>query len=152
MNNKEVLAKNLGIKVSQVEAVLNLLSEGATIPFIARYRKEATGSLDEEQIRSIEKEYTYLENLLKRKEDVIRLIEEKDMMTDELRASILACEKLSDVEDLYRPFKEKKKTKASEAIKMGLEPLAKKIMSFPTRGNLEELASGFECGVEKALE
>ena len=152
MNNKEVLAKNLGIKVSQVEAVLNLLSEGATIPFIARYRKEATGSLDEEQIRSIEKEYTYLENLLKRKEDVIRLIEEKDMMTEELRASILACEKLSDVEDLYRPFKEKKKTKASEAIKMGLEPLAKKIMSFPTRGSLEELASGFECGVEKALE
>ena len=152
MNNKEVLAKNLGIKVSQVEAVLSLLSEGATIPFIARYRKEATGSLDEEQIRSIEKEYTYLENLLKRKEDVIRLIEEKDMMTEELRASILACEKLSDVEDLYRPFKEKKKTKASEAIKMGLEPLAKKIMSFPTRGSLEELASGFECGIEKALE
>ena len=152
MNNKEILAKNLGIKVSQVEAVLNLLSEGATIPFIARYRKEATGSLDEEQIRSIEKEYTYLENLLKRKEDVIRLIEEKDLMTDELRASILACEKLSDVEDLYRPFKEKKKTKASEAIKMGLEPLAKKMMSFPINGTMEKLASGFECGVEKAIE
>ena len=152
MDNKEVLAKNLGIKVSQVEAVLNLLSEGATIPFIARYRKEATGSLDEEQIRSIEKEYTYLENLLKRKEDVIRLIEEKDLMTDELRASILACEKLSDVEDLYRPFKEKKKTKASEAIKMGLEPLAKKMMSFPINGTMEKLASGFECGVEKAIE
>ena len=152
MDNKKVLAKNLGIKVSQVEAVLNLLSEGATIPFIARYRKEATGSLDEEQIRSIEKEYTYLENLLKRKEDVIRLIEEKDLMTDELRASILACEKLSDVEDLYRPFKEKKKTKASEAIKMGLEPLAKKMMSFPVNGTMEKLASGFECGVEKAIE
>ena len=152
MDNKEVLAKNLGIKFSQVEAVLNLLSEGATIPFIARYRKEATGSLDEEQIRSIEKEYTYLENLLKRKEDVIRLIEEKDLMTDELRASILACEKLSDVEDLYRPFKEKKKTKASEAIKMGLEPLAKKMMSFPVNGTMEKLASGFECGVEKAIE
>ena len=152
MNNKEVLAKNLGIKVSQVEAVLSLLSEGATIPFIARYRKEATGSLDEEVIRAIEKEYTYLENLLKRKEDVIRLIEEKDMMTDELRASILACEKLSDVEDLYRPFKEKKKTKASEAIKMGLEPLAKKMMSFPTNGSMEALASGFSCGVEKAIE
>ena len=152
MDNKEVLAKNLGIKVSQVEAVLNLLSEGATIPFIARYRKEATGSLDEEQIRSIEKEYTYLENLLKRKEDVIRLIEEKDLMTDELRASILACEKLSDVEDLYRPFKEKKKTKASEAIKMGLEPLAKKMMSFPINGTMEKLASGFECGTEKAIE
>ncbi len=152
MNNKEILAKNLGIKVSQVEAVLNLLSEGATIPFIARYRKEATGSLDEEQIRSIEKEYTYLENLLKRKEDVIRLIEEKDLMTDELRTSILACEKLSDVEDLYRPFKEKKKTKASEAIKMGLEPLAKKMMSFPVNGTMEKLASGFECGTEKAIE
>ena len=152
MDNKEVLAKNLGIKVSQVEAVLNLLSEGATIPFIARYRKEATGSLDEEQIRSIEKEYTYLENLLKRKEDVIRLNEEKDLMTDELRTSILACEKLSDVEDLYRPFKEKKKTKASEAIKMGLEPLAKKMMSFPVNGTMEKLASGFECGVEKAIE
>ena len=152
MDNKEVLAKNLGIKVSQVEAVLNLLSEGATIPFIARYRKEATGSLDEEQIRSIEKEYTYLENLLKRKEDVIRLIEEKDLMTDELRTSILACEKLSDVEDLYRPFKEKKKTKASEAIKMGLEPLAKKMMSFPINGTMEKLASGFECGTEKAIE
>ena len=152
MNNKEILAKNLGIKVSQVEAVLNLLSEGATIPFIARYRKEATGSLDEEQIRSIEKEYTYLENLLKRKEDVIRLIEEKDLMTDELRTSILACEKLSDVEDLYRPFKEKKKTKASEAIKMGLEPLAKKMMSFPINGTMEKLASGFECGTEKAIE
>ena len=152
MDNKEVLAKNLGIKVSQVEAVLNLLSEGATIPFIARYRKEATGSLDEEQIRSIEKEYTYLENLLKRKEDVIRLIEEKDLMTDELRTSILACEKLSDVEDLYRPFKEKKKTKASEAIKMGLEPLAKKMMSFPVNGTMEKLASGFECGTEKAIE
>ena len=130
MNNIEILANKLGVKVGQVEAVLKLLEEGATIPFIARYRKEMTGSLDEEQIREIDKEYTYLENLLKRKEDVIRLIEEKDLMTDELRVSILACEKLSDVEDLYRPFKEKKKTKASEAIKMGLEPLAKKIMKI----------------------
>ena len=122
MNNQSILAKNLGVKVSQIEAVLKLLSEGATIPFIARYRKEATGSLDEEQIRAIAKEYTYLENLSKRKEDVIRLIAEKDLLTDELKNAILACEKLSDVEDLYRPFKEKKKTKASEAIKMGLEP------------------------------
>ena len=152
MNNKEILAKNLEIKVSQVEAVLNLLSEGATIPFIARYRKEATGSLDEEKIRAIEKEYTYLENLSKRKEDVIRLIEEKDLLTPELKEAILACEKLSDVEDLYRPFKEKKKTKASEAIKMGLEPLAKKIMSFPTTGSIEQLASGYNCEKQKAIE
>ena len=152
MNNIEILANKLGVKVGQVEAVLKLLEEGATIPFIARYRKEMTGSLDEEQIREIDKEYTYLENLLKRKEDVIRLIEEKDLMTDELRASILACEKLSDVEDLYRPFKEKKKTKASEAIKMGLEPLAKKIMSFPVMGTLEQLAKGYNCEPDKALE
>ena len=152
MNNKEMLASTLGVKVTQVEAVLKLLSEGATIPFIARYRKEATGSLDEEQIRSIEKEYTYLENLLKRKEDVIRLIEEKGLMTENLKTQIMACQKLTDVEDLYRPYKEKKKTKATEAIAAGLEPLAKKIMSFPETGDINALASGYNMEVEKALE
>ena len=151
MNNINILAKNMNIKESQIEAVLKLLEEGATIPFIARYRKEATGSLDEEQIRQIEKEYTYLQNLLKRKEDVIRLITEKDMMTDELKKQIMACEKLTDVEDLYRPFKEKKKTKASEAIKMGLEPLAKKIMAFPTKGSLSDLAKEFPYDLEVSL-
>ncbi len=151
MNNKEVLAKKLNIKTSQVEAVLKLLSEGATIPFIARYRKEVTGSLDEEQIRVIEKEYEYLENLSKRKEDVIRLIEEKDLMTDELRNNINACLKLSEVEDLYRPFKEKKKTKASEAIKLGLEPLAKMIMSFPVNGDITSLTKGFDMPSEEAI-
>lgn len=152
MNNKEMLATTLGIKVSQVEAVLKLLSEGATIPFIARYRKEMTESLDEEQIRSIEKEYTYLENLLKRKEDVIRLIEEKGMLNDELKKQILACQKLTDVEDLYRPYKEKKKTKATEAIKAGLEPLAKKMMSFPESGDINSLASGYNMEIDKAIE
>lgn len=140
------------IKESQIESVLKLLEEGATIPFIARYRKEATGALDEEQIRVIETEYQYLCNLQKRKEDVIRLIEEKDLLTEELKNQILACEKLTEVEDLYRPFKEKKKTKASEAIKAGLEPLAKKIMSFPTNGNIETLASGYNMEIEKAIE
>ena len=152
MNNKEMLAKELNVKVSQVEAVLNLLSEGCTIPFIARYRKEVTGSLDEEQIRSIEKEYAYLESLKKRKEDVIRLIKEKEMLTDELEKEIMNATKLSEIEDLYRPFKEKKKTKASEAIKMGLEPLAKKIMSFPVKGDIETLASGYDMDTAKALE
>ncbi len=151
MNNISILAKNINIKESQIEAVLKLLEEGATIPFIARYRKEATGSLDEEQIRQIEKEYTYLQNLLKRKEDVIRLITEKDLMTEDLQRQIMACEKLTDVEDLYRPFKEKKKTKASEAIKMGLEPLAKKIMAFPTKGNLNDLAKEFPYDLEVSL-
>lgn len=151
MNNISILAKNMNIKESQIEAVLKLLEEGATIPFIARYRKEATGSLDEEQIRQIEKEYTYLQNLLKRKEDVIRLITEKDLMTEDLQRQIMACEKLTDVEDLYRPFKEKKKTKASEAIKMGLEPLAKKIMAFPTKGSLNDLAKEFPYDLEVSL-
>ena len=132
MNNKiiEEISKELVISIKQVEATLKLLEEGNTIPFIARYRKEVTGALDEEKIRKIEEVYTYQVNLLKRKEDVIRLIDEKGLLTDELKASILACEKLVEVDDLYRPFKEKKKTKASEAIKAGLEPLAKKVLTF----------------------
>lgn len=146
------LAKKMNIKEGQVESVLNLLQEGSTIPFIARYRKEVTGALDEEQIRMIETEYQYLCNLEKRKEDVIRLIAEKDLLTEELEKEIKACEKLTEVEDLYRPFKEKKKTKASEAIKQGLEPLAKKIMSFPTTGNIESLASGYNMEIDKAME
>lgn len=151
MNNKELLAQKLQIKLNQVEAVLSLLEEGATIPFIARYRKEKTGSLDEEQIRVIEKEYTYLENLKKRKDDVIRLLKEKDLLTQELETSLLKCEKLSEVEDLYRPFKEKKKTKASEAIQKGLEPLAKKIMTFPTTSSLTEIASSYNMPIEEAI-
>lgn len=137
------ISNNLNIKPKQVETVLNLLSEGNTIPFIARYRKEATGALDEEVIRSINEVYEYQVNLLKRKEDVIRLIDEKGLLTDELKESILKCQKLVEVEDLYRPYKEKKKTKATEAIKNGLEPLAKMMMSFPTTGNLEEMAKKF---------
>ena len=127
---KEV-ASSLNIKEYQVKAVLVLLLEGGTIPFIARYRKEVTGSLDEEQIRSISKEYEYGLALNKRKEDIKRLIDEKGLLTDELVAEIDAATKLITLEDIYRPFKEKKKTKATEAIKNGLEPLAKLIMSFP---------------------
>ena len=125
------IALELNVKVNQVENALKLLEEGCTIPFIARYRKEATGALDEEQIRSISEVYEYQVNLLKRKEDVIRLIDEKGMLTDELVNSIMGCSKLVEVEDIYRPYKEKKKSKATEAIALGLEPLAKKIMSFP---------------------
>ena len=122
---------DLNVAVKQVESTLNLLSEGNTIPFIARYRKEVTGNLDEEQIRKISDVYEYQVNLLKRKEDVIRLIDEKGLLTDELKTNIMKCSKLVEIEDIYRPFKEKKKTKATEAIKNGLEPLAKIIMSFP---------------------
>lgn len=137
------IALELKVKNEQVESVLKLLGEGNTVPFIARYRKEATGALDEEQIRRINEVYEYQVNLLKRKEDVIRLIDEKGLLTDELKNDIMKCEKLVEVEDLYRPFKEKKKTKATEAIKNGLEPLAKIIMSFPNSINIEETASKY---------
>lgn len=139
----QLLVSSLGLTEKQIKTVLDMLAEGATIPFIARYRKEQTGNLNEDQIRVIEEQYKYQENLLNRKNDVIRLIDEKGLLTPELQESILKCAKLTEVEDLYRPYKEKKKTKASEAIKAGLEPLAKMIMSFPTTGSLEEMAKKF---------
>ena len=137
------IANQLNIRSEQVLAVLSMLEEGNTIPFIARYRKEKTGALDEEQIKTINEYYEYQVNLLKRKEDVIRLIDEKGLMTDELRDKIMSANKLVEVEDLYRPYKEKKKTKATEAIKAGLEPLAKMILSFPIKGSIEELSKKF---------
>lgn len=137
------ISKDLNITEKQVKTVLNLLSEGNTIPFIARYRKEATGALVEDVIRKINEVYEYQVNLLKRKEDVIRLIDEKGLLTDELKTSILNCTKLVEVEDLYRPYKEKKKTKATEAIKNGLEPLAKMMMAFPLNGSIEDLTKKF---------
>ncbi len=137
------ISTNLNIKDSSVKATLKLLSEGNTIPFIARYRKEATNSLNEEQIRAINEYYIYQVNLLKRKEDVLRLIDEKGLLTEELKNKIMSCTKLVEVEDLYRPYKEKKKTKATDAINNGLEPLAKKIMSFPLNGTISELAKSY---------
>lgn len=152
----EEIAKELDIKVKQVETVLKLLEDGNTIPFIARYRKEATGAMDEEQIRKIDEVYQYQVSLSKRKEDVIRLIDEKGLLTDELKDGINKCTKLVEVEDLYRPFKEKKKTKATEAIKNGLEPLAKEIMLFPVNGNINDMAKKYlnenVTSVEKAIE
>lgn len=153
--NQEIINEiglNLKIKNNQVEETLSLLSEGNTIPFIARYRKEKTGNLDEEQIRAISEVYEYQVNLFKRKEDVIRLIEEKDLMTEELRLEIMKATKLVEVEDLYRPYKEKKKTKATEAIKQGLEPLAKLILEFPTTGDIQSLASPFLTEVVKTVD
>lgn len=144
--NQEIIkqiSSELNVKENQVENTLNLLMEGNTVPFIARYRKEATGALDEEQIRKINEVYEYQVNLLKRKEDVIRLIDEKGLLTEELKQQIMNATKLVEVEDLYRPYKEKKKTKATEAIKNGLEPLAKMMMAFPSKGSLEEMALKF---------
>lgn len=132
--NEEIIkqiALELNVKEKQVINTLKLLEEDNTIAFIARYRKEVTGNLDEEKIKSIKEVYDYEVNLLKRKEDVIRLIDEKGLLTEELQNEIMKAKKLVEVEDLYRPYKEKKKTKATEAIKNGLEPLAKIILSFP---------------------
>lgn len=117
-------AKRLEVKPNQVRATLELLQEDCTIPFIARYRKEVTGNLDEEQIRSIAEVYNYELKLQTRKEEVKRLIAEKDKLTDELVVEIDNCKKLSEVEDIYLPYKEKKKTRATTAISLGLEPLA----------------------------
>ncbi len=131
--NEQILLdiqKTLSIPMKSITTVLGLLEEGNTIPFIARYRKEATGGLDEEQINEIYKTWEYQNNLLKRKEDVMRLIDEKGMLTEDLKLEILKAQKLVEVEDLYRPFKEKKKTKATEAIAKGLEPLANFMMMF----------------------
>ena len=149
------ISKDLNISTKQVNSVLDLLEDGNTIPFIARYRKEATGGLDEEIIKSIGDVYSYQVNLLKRKEDVIRLIDEKGLLTDELKDNILKCSKLVEVEDLYRPYKEKKKTKATEAIKAGLEPLAKIIMSFPIDGDINSICSKYikpDMDLDKCIE
>ena len=136
------IKQTLGISTKQITTVLDLLDEGNTIPFIARYRKEATGGLDEEQINEIYKTWNYQLNLLERKEAVIRLIDEKGMLTDDLKNQILKADKLVEVEDLYRPFKEKKKTKATEAVAKGLEPLATWLLMFP-KGDVEAKASEF---------
>lgn len=143
--NQEVInkvSKKINLKEYQIKNVISMLSEGATIPFMARYRKEVTGNLNEDELRLIEEEYNYMVNLEKKKEDVIRLIAEKGMLNEEIKFAIDNATKLSEVEDIYAPFKEKRKTKGTEAIKLGLEPLAKIIMSFPNKTR-EEVAKKF---------
>ena len=140
------------VKRDQIGAVLEMLADDKTVAFIARYRKEATGGLDEEAIRAISDEYNYGVALEKRKADVIRLIEEKGMMTDSLREDILNAPKLIDVEDLYRPYKEKKKTKATEAIALGLEPLADIMLKLYNQGDKNEIVSKFLTDKVKTIE
>lgn len=128
---------------AQIEKVLQLLEEGNTVPFIARYRKEATGSLDEVEIRQIEERHQYATNLHKRKEEVIRIIEEQGKLTPKLRADIERADKMQRVEDLYRPYKQKRRTKAAIAREKGLEPLAEWLLSGPMSGSVEEKAKAF---------
>lgn len=147
----KTVSELINIKPKQIEAVINLLSEGATIPFIARYRKEVTGYLNEDEIRTVEDAYNYQINLAERKENVIKLIDEKGMLNDEVKEAILACAKISEVDNIYEPYKEERKTKGTEAIKLGLEPLANLIMKFP-RESREEIAKPFLSDKVKTID
>lgn len=138
----QLIAKDVAVKPGQVEAVINLLEEGNTVPFIARYRKEVTGSLDEVQIKAVEDRYHYIQQLEQRKEEVIRLIQEQEKLTPELEQTILSATILQRVEDLYRPYKQKRRTKATIAKEKGLEPLADLLLAFSDDA-LEQLATDF---------
>ena len=142
------ISREQNVKISQIRAVLQLIEGGATVPFIARYRKEVTGGLDEEQIRAIYTEWDYGQKLAQRKEDVMRLIEEKGKLTPELKEAIIKATKLAEIEDIYRPFKEKKKTRATDAKKKGLDPLAEYLLSFPLEGDVEAEAAKYVTNLE----
>lgn len=143
MESKQI-AKELGLKEFQVTSTIKLLDEDNTVPFIARYRKEATGELDENQIRAIEERVRYMRNLAARKDEVLRLIEEQGKLTAELREAIEKAVKLQEVEDLYRPYKQKRRTRATIARERGLEPLALQILAqAEERGEPEDLAASY---------
>jgi len=137
------ISKELSINVKQIANVISLLEEGNTVPFIARYRKEQTGALDEVQIRDISEKWTYIQNLENRKEEVLRLIEEQGKLTEQLAAEIKSAMKLQQVEDLYRPYKQKRRTKATVAKEKGLQPLAQWILQLPTEGDVFDKAKEF---------
>src|SRR3954466_4545886 len=146
------IAAELTISNKQVKSVISLLNEGNTVPFIARYRKEMTGALDEVQIRAILERWQYIQNLEQRKEEVLRIIEEQGKLTAELSKAITNSEKLQEVEDLYRPYKQKRRTKATVAKEKGLEPFAQWILTFPVKGSLEEEASKFLSDEKEVFE
>ena len=151
------IATELKLSTKQIESVIQLLEDGNTVPFIARYRKEQTGSLDEVQIQTISERYTYIQNVTNRKEEVIRLIAEQDKLTDELKQKIEQAHKLQEVEDLYRPFKQKRKTKANVAKTKGLEPLAEYLLKLPHDDILKQASTFINeekevTSVEEALE
>ncbi len=139
----KAIATELKITTAQVENTLSMLQEGNTVPFIARYRKEQTKGLDEEKILFIQKKYDYQLKLAERKENVLKLIAEQGKLTDEIKKSVADAVKLSEVEDIYRPYAQKKKTRAAAAIKLGLQPLADWMLALPEEGSLEEAAAKF---------
>lgn len=149
------LAQEFNLKIKQVENFIELLDGGNTVPFIARYRKEVTGGLDDITLRNLSERLTYLRNLEDRKKDVERLIEEQGNMTEEIKANIEAAETLTEVEDIYRPFKPKKRTRATIAVEKGLKPLAEIIFNGEFSGDIKEYAKTFineEKGVKNEEE
>ena len=154
-NINHILSKELGISLKQVTSVIEMLDEGNTVPFIARYRKERTGGLTDEVLRKFNERLTYLRNLESRKEDVLRIIEEQEKLTPELKLKIEKATTLTEVEDIYRPFKAKKRTRATRAIEKGLKPLAELILSGEFNGNIVEEANKYineEKGVKNEEE
>lgn len=144
MNNiVERLSFELNVSKRQIESVIELLDSGNTVPFIARYRKEMTGGLDDAVLRSLSERLTYLRNLEERKQDVIRIIEEQGKLTEEIREGVIKCDTLTEVEDIYRPFKPKKRTRAIIAEEKGLKPLAETIYSGEFKENIIEYAKQF---------
>ena len=156
MNISSIIARELEIKNQQVDAVIKLLGEGSTIPFIARYRKEHTGGLDEEMLRQIEDRLNYLSLLEERRETIIKSIDEQGKLTDELESRLLSVVKLQELEDIYLPYRPKRKTRGTIAKAKGLEPLALFILQNPGyKGNLEDKLSEFintELGVNNSDE
>ena len=143
MDINQKLTQELDVKLWQVEAAVKLIDEGNTIPFISRYRKEATGSLNDEQLRKLHERLMYLRNLEEKKEQVLSSIEEQGKLTEELKSQILAAETLVVVEDLYRPYRPKRRTRATIAKEKGLEPLAALITLQQTKEPLEETAKAY---------
>ena len=143
MDINKTLAQELAVQLWQIEAAVKLIDEGNTIPFISRYRKEATGSLNDEVLRKLYERLTYLRNLEEKKNSVISSIEEQGKMTEELRAQILAAETLVVVDDLYRPYRPKRRTRAAIAKERGLEPFAEMIWEQKLTGSLDEAAVAF---------
>ncbi|MDU7107227.1 MAG: RNA-binding transcriptional accessory protein Tex [Clostridium perfringens] len=154
-NINHILSKELGISLKQVTSVIEMLDEGNTVPFIARYRKERTGGLTDEVLRKFNERLTYLRNLESRKEDVLRIIEEQEKLTPELKLKIEKANTLTEVEDIYRPFKAKKRTRATMAVEKGLKPLAELILSGEFNGDIVEAANKYineEKGVKNEEE
>ena len=143
MDIAKKIAEELEIKVTQVEAAVKLIDEGCTIPFIARYRKEVTGALNDEQLRNLDERLKYLRNLEDRKTQVLASIEEQGKLTEELKAAITAAETMVLVEDLYRPYKQKRRTRATIAKEKGLEPLAQFIYAQEATEDVEIKAAEF---------